>query len=281
MPAPQATMLATQIKTLIMAEQAEVPAEYKGDDDFEYNKDYDEYKPKVAKPSNLLKSPGVDTITVESCDEISDKWADFVDEMCKGICTSWGNWQNVAMFTTGIINAVTCQITPGSLTSPPFMGTAMITANTNVAGKPANFALFVKAIATAIDTSWNVWQSGYMVTLMYPPTFSAFPGPMHPPTPNIPLPLIAGSSGGDSMMKKKAMSGLMLANLSGVTPDSLTQMLFDKFAEGFCMVFDIWKASTMIMNVLGTGPVPSFAPPFAPVGPVVGGSIIPTPGVLV
>jgi hypothetical protein len=281
MPAPQATALATQIKTLVKAEQAEVPQNYEGDDDFEHNKDYDQFKVKVPSPANLLKSPGVDTITVESCDDVSKQWEEFIDEMCKGICTSWSNWQNVAMFTTGIINAVSCQITPGSLTSPPFMGTALIMANTNVAGKPANFTLFVKAIATAIDTSWNAWQSGYMVTLMYPPTFAAFPGPTHPPTPNIPMPVVAGSSAGDALMKKNAISGLMLANLSGVTPDSLTQMLFDKFAEGFCMIFDIWKASTMIMNVMGTGPVPSFAPPFSPVGPVAGGSIIPKPGIFV
>ena len=30
-------------------------------------------------------------------------------------------------------------------------------------------------------------------------------------------------------------------------------------------------ASTMILLVLGSGPVPTFAPPYVPVGPVVGG----------
>jgi hypothetical protein len=282
MPAPQATALATIIKNLIKAEQAEVPLDYGGDDDHDHNKDFDDFKPKVASPANLLKAPGVDSITVKTTDEISKQLEEFVDEMCKGICTSWSNWQNAAMFTTGIINAVSCQITPGSLTSPPMMGTAMITANTNSAGKPANFVLFVKAIATAIDTAWNAWQLGYMITLTYPPTFSAFPGPMHPPTPNIPMPVVAGSSpSGDAMMKKKALSGLMVANLSGVTPNKNTQMLFDKFAEGFCMIFDTWKATTMISNVMGTGPVPSFAPPFSPVGPVVGGFLVPKPGVFI
>jgi hypothetical protein len=281
MPAPQASMLAMQIKQLITAEQTEVPIKYKGDDDFEYNKDYDEFKPKVPKASNLLKAPGIDAITVDSTNTVSDQWSDFIDEVSKGICTSWSNWQNAAMFTTGIINAVTCQVTPGSLTSPPLMGSAMIMANTNSAGKPDNFILFVKAIATAIDTAWNAWQAGYTVTLMFPPTFASFPGPMHPPTPNIPMPVAGGSSAGDPMMKKTMLAQLMMGNLSGVTPDDLTKLLFDKFAEGFCMIFDIWKTSTMITNVLGTGPVPSFAPPFVPVGPVVAGSIIPKPGVFV
>jgi len=126
MPAPQATMLANIIKPLLMAEQHEVPVNYGGDDDFEYNKDFDEYKPKVPNPANLLKAPGIDTITVDAADELSKEIEGFVDEMCKGICTAWGNWQNAAMFTTGIINAVTCQITPGSLTSPVMMNAAMI-----------------------------------------------------------------------------------------------------------------------------------------------------------
>jgi hypothetical protein len=271
-------MLAMQIKMLITAEQEEVPIDYGGDDDKDYNADFDDFQPGIPMPTNLLKNPGIDAITVDSTNDVSDGWADFIDEVSKGICTSWSNWQNAAMFTTGIINAVTCQVTPGSLTSPPLMGSALIMANTNTSGKPDNFLLFVKAIATAIDTAWNAWQSGYMVTLMYPPTFASFPGPTHPPTPNIPLPVAAGSSAGDAMMKKNMLSQLMMANLSGVTPDKLTKLLFDKFAEGFCMIFDIWKASTMISNVLGTGPVPSFAPPFAPVGPVVAGSIVPKPG---
>jgi hypothetical protein len=34
----------------------------------------------------------------------------------------------------------------------------------------------------------------------------------------------------------------------------------------------------MVTNVLGTGPVPTFAPPYVPVGPVVGGVGNMTPG---
>ena len=281
MPAPQAKVLATMVKGLIMSEMHEVPVSYKGDDDKDYNKDFDHVKPKVANPANLLKAPGVDTITADIADDISKQIDEFVDEMCKGICTTWGNWQNAAMFSTGIINGPTCQITPGSLTSTAPMNMAMIMGNTSTAGKPDNFTLFVKAIATAIETAWMGWEKGYMATIMFPPTFAACPSPTHPPTPNIPIPLAAGSSAGDAMMKKSQLSGLMLANLSGVTPDDLTQILFDSIAEGFCNVFDLWKTSTMITGVMGTGPVPSFAPPFTPVGPVAGGSIIPKPGVLV
>ena len=47
--------------------------------------------------------------------------------------------------------------------------------------------------------------------------------------------------------------------------------LFDCICDAFEKCHTIWQASTMVTNVLGTGPVPTFAPPYVPVGPVVGG----------
>ena len=54
--------------------------------------------------------------------------------------------------------------------------------------------------------------------------------------------------------------------------------LGEKVADAFEKCFQIWQASTMVTNVLGTGPVPSFAPPYVPVGPVVMGTGTMTPG---
>jgi hypothetical protein len=56
------------------------------------------------------------------------------------------------------------------------------------------------------------------------------------------------------------------------------QELFDAITDAFDKVFTIWQASTMVTNVLGTGPVPTFAPPYVPVGPVMGGVANMTPG---
>jgi hypothetical protein len=49
------------------------------------------------------------------------------------------------------------------------------------------------------------------------------------------------------------------------------QNLYEVLAEAFEQAFQMWKTSTMVTNVMGTGPVPSFAPPYVPVGAVVGG----------
>ena len=43
-------------------------------------------------------------------------------------------------------------------------------------------------------------------------------------------------------------------------------------------MFKIWQVSTMVTQVTGTGPVPTFAPPYVPGGPVVGGTAIMSPG---
>ncbi|MCB1719202.1 MAG: hypothetical protein KDK05_29055, partial [Candidatus Competibacteraceae bacterium] len=54
--------------------------------------------------------------------------------------------------------------------------------------------------------------------------------------------------------------------------------LFDAIAQAFYSVFQIFKTSTLVQNVIGTGPVPIFAPPFVPVGPVVMGTGNGVPG---
>lgn len=270
MPAPQATLLADRIKQLIVAEQAEVPVNYKGDDEFEYNRDYPEFEPAVPKPGGLFKCPGSQRIAVASCDEISGLWTDFIDSVCEGLCSSWADWQSATTITGVIINAAVGQLLPGCLLSPPFMSPPMIMAKVNLGGKPAFFAPFALAVTTSVGMAWNVWQTGFQAVLQYP-AFAVFPGPVAPPTPNIPAPLATGSSVGDTMMNRDMLALRMLSNLSAGTPDAMTNLLFEKFAEGFCMVWDQWKGTTMIQNVLGTGPVPSFAPPFSPAGPVVGG----------
>jgi hypothetical protein len=56
------------------------------------------------------------------------------------------------------------------------------------------------------------------------------------------------------------------------------QELFEAISDAFEKSYNIWKVSTMVTNVLGTGPVPTFAPPYVPVGPVLAGIGTMTPG---
>jgi len=139
---------------------------------------------------------------------------------------------------------------------------------------------YTSAIANALGTAWLSWQSSIKVPgLPWYPAFAAFPGPVAPPMPNIPVPLIALVSV-DASLSPGALSGLMTANLGD--PTALhAQDLFDAISKAFNTVFTMFKAMTMVTNVLGTGPIPTFAPPIVPVGPVLGGVGTGPPGCLV
>ena len=52
-------------------------------------------------------------------------------------------------------------------------------------------------------------------------------------------------------------------------PEALAAI--DAFADDFANRFSKFVGSTKVSNVMGTGPVPTFAPPYVPCGPVVNG----------
>ena len=49
-------------------------------------------------------------------------------------------------------------------------------------------------------------------------------------------------------------------------------------ATAVSAAFMAWLPMQQVMNVMGTGSIPTFAPPFVPVGPVVMGNNLPIPG---
>ena len=72
------------------------------------------------------------------------------------------------------------------------------------------------------------------------------------------------------MLSGATLKGLMIAN-HGNPIANHSMDLFDAIANAFNTTFTQWKGTTMINNVIGTGPVPTFAPPYVPGGPVMGG----------
>ncbi|MEE8429664.1 MAG: hypothetical protein V3S16_00265, partial [Candidatus Desulfatibia sp.] len=159
----------------------------------------------------------------------------------------------------------------GGLTGPPLLPLILMSA-------PKDTPMQLKyslAIANAVSTAWQTWQSGLTGTLSYPP-FAAFPGPVTPPVPNIPMPLAAFSSPGESQFSPSTLKSAMEANFANPIAAHSSE-LFDSLAKAFNTVFQMFKPMTLVLLVLGMGQVPSFKPPFSPVGPVVGGNALPTP----
>jgi hypothetical protein len=275
MPAPQKAQLAELAKTFFRTNNKKLPEAWSQPGD-QYPDAFKEPEKTVAPapPDNLLRESSLNKYHVDAAKDIGGKLAKYIDGVAGAICGAIDKWQKMAMFTTAIITGPAGTVPPGSLQGPPL--TPLV-----LAGAPMTTPMEIKysmAIANAFGTAWQTWQLGVTGMLMYP-AFAAFPGPMAPPTPNVPVPLITFASAGEAMLSPSTLKGLMIANLADPLAKHAPE-LFDAIAQAFGVVFLTYKSSTMVMNVLGMGPIPTFAPPFVPVGPVVGGTVIPKPGVL-
>lgn len=195
--------------------------------------------------------------------------AAFIDQICAAIHSAWATWQSSASLVGVVVNGVTA--VGGTVVGPPW-------APLILAHGPASPAAskFVQNIAVALGSAWlQVTASMKVPGLPWYPAFAAMPSPVAPPMPNVPVPIGALTivSAGVS---KAALKNAMVIKHAGAS--STDQNLYEALADAFEQAFQVWKVSTMVTNVLGTGPVPSFAPPYVPVGPVVGGTAVMTPG---
>lgn len=160
----------------------------------------------------------------------------------------------------------------GKLVGPSI--TPFVTAHMMGAGAPAKVA---SAFGKAAGKAWKGWASKVRVPgLPWYPSFAAWPGPMAPPTPNVPTPLI--TIAGSASIDVGQVSSSIIGSLGSLSSEPGAQSAVNNFATLFSVGFMIWIATKQVRNVLGKGPIPSFAPPYVPVGPVIMGDILPIPG---
>jgi hypothetical protein len=195
----------------------------------------------------------------------------FIDDMCSAICSAWSQWQTAATLVGVVIAGPVA--TGGQIVGPPW--TPLI-----LASAPKSTPMEMKysnVIAQVIGTAWLTFTSTVKVTGMpWYPMFAAVPSPVAPPAPNVPCPF------GVLMQVPVSISASVLKmQMVGQLADPqapFSSELFESISDAFEKTYNLWKMSTMVTNVLGTGPVPTFAPPYVPVGPVVGGMGNMTPG---
>jgi hypothetical protein len=194
----------------------------------------------------------------------------FIERICHAICGAWSIWRQSATLVGVQINAVTA--IGGSVTGPP-LG-PLILAQAPPQGPEA--MKLTQTIAGALSTAWQQVTSAMRTPgLPWYPPFAAMPSPVAPPTPNTPTP-VAALITTTAPVSKSALKEAMLAS----EPNASTEhrIVYESVAEAFEQAFQMWSATSLVTNVLGTGPVPTFAPPYVPVGPVVGGVGNMTPG---
>jgi len=218
----------------------------------------------------------------DTCDKIGNDFKSFHDAMLDAVAYAHNLWRLQAKFQNLIIAAVSAVGTPGCLDGPELESN--IKNAPMVAAFTGNKAKHRDAVAKGVSKCFKDWQDKVTVPgLPWYPLFAAFPGPMAPPTPNIPTPLAACVSPMMTsiitpMQMKSAMDDALDSGLKDKDHDKQYEALHDAIATVLAAAFAIWLPAQQVMNVLGKGPIPTFAPPYVPVGPVVGGDNIATPG---
>jgi len=269
MPAPQSSVLKQLAKSLFRSKGIKMPVNWQQPTGDPNAKQYsDAFKPEeravAPNPMKLFVPASVNKYHVAAVNKTSDELEEFIDGICDAICSAWSQWQTASTLVGVVINGPTASV--GQLVGPPMFPLIMATAPKS---KP-NHAKYSNAVAQAISLGWLSWQASVKVPgLPWYPAFAAFPSPVAPPMPNVPIPLVALTQVAQPL-SQSALKPIMVATLG----DPMAQHhepLFDSIAGAFEKVFQMWQPSTIVNNVLGTGPVPTFAPPYVPVGPVVGG----------
>ncbi len=188
-----------------------------------------------------------------------------------GVARAVARWQSQAVLKDVVINGPTAS--GGSVTGPalqPLIEQTMVEAGVPVA--------VARAFAAPVSNGWSAWASSLRVPGMgwYPP-FASYPGPVAAPTPNPPTPLLA-LGGNTTPLSAASLKASIRKALGTRANDPAAAAAINEFADDFAARFAQFRAGAMVTKVMGTGPVPTFAPPYVPVGPVVGGKGTMTPG---
>jgi len=212
----------------------------------------------------------------DSCKDMGTIFKDFCHSMLKGFKQSVDMWRVQAKFQNLMINGPVAVGPPGCLSGPDLASNIK---NFSLPAASGEEKKWRDAVASGLAQCWSTWQQGVSIPgLPFYPAFTAFPSPYAPPMPNVPFPLIACPSAGQAQMTPAMLKNAMVSAYGG--PDNDGQFAAMAFSIGTAVStsFMAWLPMQQIMNVLGKGSIPTFAPPVAPVGPVVMGDNIAVPG---
>ncbi|MEZ4417957.1 MAG: hypothetical protein R3E10_19540 [Gemmatimonadota bacterium] len=171
---------------------------------------------------------------------------------------------------TCIVNGPIAVAGPGVLrSSTGFQG--RVRQRLEAAGAPATLA---QAWDGAFRNAWHAWASQTTIPgLPWYPDFALYPGDQAPPTANVPTPVSALISAGTIEMQQEPLKVRLQQALGAVSKTQEAEGPLTLFAGGLGARFLAWSTKALVLNVLGSGPVPSRsgAPGAVPVGPVQSG----------
>lgn len=228
----------------------------------------------LPSPPALFRSSGNTEGDVALQRQYSEEYQDFIEKMCLAIQHGHAQWRQAALLRGVRVNSVVA--TGGRLDGPELA--PLIKPRVPANGCVGQAQRDGHAIAHALSRAWKLYGDGVRVpALNWYPAFAAFPAPSAPPTPNLPTPLLNLPSVASHVLTVNALTSNAVIQL-GAPPGPYGAALFEAIATGFASAVTAWLPVQQVMNVMGKGPIPTFAPPYVPVGPVVNGDIIETPG---
>jgi hypothetical protein len=181
-------------------------------------------------------------------------------------------WIGRARVQGGKVSGPAAILTPGSLVSDTNLETRIYQ---TLASSQVPLEIS-DTLARVLATAWKEWAAGFQIQLPRAyPSFAAFPGPVAPPTRAAQSASVSqGSSVGEASLKAPMLANKLSTALrmyamkaGGGNPDQAMRSLANWVESSFTE----WKNLAKLVGVMGKGPIPTFAPPYVPVGPVISG----------
>jgi len=216
-----------------------------------------------ASDKHLISDPKRPILRAPQTSVWSD-WSNCRKAAAAGVARGIAKWQSQAVLKDVVINGLVAS--GGSVTGPPLHPS--IERTMTEAGVPVAVA---NAFASSVSNAWSMWASSLRVpNLPWYPAFDNWPGSVAPPMSNVPSPLgaLVGNMQPLSAPSLKASIGNALGTLAN---DPKASAAINEFAVDFAARFMRYLAIVKVTNVMGTGPVPNFAPPIVSTGRVIGG----------
>lgn len=209
----------------------------------------------------------------------TDPPAPYAIEIKAAIGQAVGRWLAAAEVTRGVIHGPFGTIPQGALRSTVDLKNTIRGALVHAGVPLVPYASFTDLLAKA----WVDWFDAFTTVVHYP-AFANWPGPSAQAMPAITQTLSVGQSGnaaGLAGMSAVALYAAVANLLDPTANDTDIENLLRQLTTWFAGRFHMLTLATNLANVLGHGPVPAYAPPAVPFGPVINGQILPSRNVLV
>jgi predicted aconitase with swiveling domain len=233
----------------------------------------EEEGPMLFAGAPMAPAPEVAAEEKQVADSAAITWIRIAAEAKKATREGVRGWVSQVMVTKGLIQVSRVTISPGGLNEPAFE--ALVVVRMTTAGVDPDIA---GAFAKGVWQGWREWARGFTISQEGVfPQFANWPGQFAQSRSQRPI-MLSASRAGRHHLSRSLVSAKVLAKLGRHAGEPGAEKAVNAFAGWLETQFNDWLDDATLVDLLGQGTVPSYAPPFVLSGPVVSGELIPMPG---